>query len=309
MLAHEKNKKKNTNGDAEPVKFDFGNSRRLSKEQRVGLNTVNESFAKLVAAYFTTLFRVLADVRVIEVQEIPYGEFISSRPDPDCIWTFQMDVSRAFGLIELDPIFANTVIDRLFGGNGDTNYAGKTSTKIEQSLVRRVVERILSMWDQSWLNLIRISSQILSFESKPYLVQIAARNEIIVRIVFDMTISSEKFHLNMCFPVPMFEPLLSSMKDQAWSFLLPKKKNEQDLHKIESALVGTSTQMTALLGSTTIHLHEFMGLEIGDVLVLEQKTKEPLIVKVANRPKYLAFPGVVEKQCAIKISGLMKNEE
>jgi flagellar motor switch protein FliM len=289
--------------------YDFRNARRLSKDQRVGLHTVNESFAKLLSAYFSTLFRALADVRVSKVDEITYGEFISSRPEPDCIWTFHMDIIPASGLIEIDPVFTFSIVDRLFGGNGEASYSGKAATKIEQNLIRRVIDRILDFWDQSWLNLIRVTSSVRGFESKPYLVQIAARNEPILQLSFDVQISAESFQINICFPLPMIEPLISSMKDQTWSFMLPKAKNAQDQNEVQHVILKTETSLIVVLGKTRLNIRDFMALSKGDVLVLMQNTKDPLKVNVGNRTKFLGLPGIVDNQRVIKISEVRKERE
>ena len=293
---------------ANTTSYDFKNARRISKDQIIGLNSVNEAFAKLISAYFTTLFRILVDVRLKEAKEIVYGDFIKSRPEPDCIWTFQMENSPTNGILEIDPGFALNIVDRLFGGDGNVKRTDRPITKIEQSLLHRVVERLLQMQDQSWLNLSRVTSTLSNFESKPYLIQIAARNEPVLQITLEAVINSDSYLINLCFPVPMLEPLIEAMKDQSWSFMLPKRRENDDQSQIHSLVFQSKIPITVLLGHNKIKMKNFTKLEVGDVLVLDQKINNPLVAQVGKKPKFKVSPGVVNKQSAVKIIDVCTEE-
>ena len=112
-------------------KYDFRRTRRLAKDQRDGLSIVCQSYSKLLYTYFATLFRLSIEVNFISIDEMKYGEFIESRPVPDCIWTFQTGISGDLALINMQAEMILIIVDRLFGGNGRTNIAVRPTTEIE----------------------------------------------------------------------------------------------------------------------------------------------------------------------------------
>lgn len=57
----------------------------------------------------------------------------------------------------------------------------------------------------------------------------------------------------------------------------------------------------AELGNGQMTIDEFLHLEVGDVLSLDRKIDEPLIVKVGNLPKFTAQPGHLKSWSAVQI--------
>ncbi len=55
------------------------------------------------------------------------------------------------------------------------------------------------------------------------------------------------------------------------------------------------------LGRTEIKTRDFLNIKKGDVLVLDKQVIEPLVVRVENIPKYLAYPGKMQNQLAVKL--------
>ena len=57
-----------------------------------------------------------------------------------------------------------------------------------------------------------------------------------------------------------------------------------------------------------IKMQDFTKLDIGDVIVLDQKVDKPLVANVGRKPKFKVSPGVVNKQTAVKIIDLCTEE-
>ena len=59
--------------------------------------------------------------------------------------------------------------------------------------------------------------------------------------------------------------------------------------------------VVAELGTTDISIEDFLYLTIGDVIELNTKIDDPLILKVGDIPKFTAQPGKLKKKWLFKL--------
>jgi flagellar motor switch protein FliM len=69
----------------------------------------------------------------------------------------------------------------------------------------------------------------------------------------------------------------------------------------QELLQGVPLQLVVQLGQTRLPLAQLHQLRSGDVLLLEQRLDEPLLVLLEDQPRYRAWPGRVGTQRAIQI--------
>ena len=59
--------------------------------------------------------------------------------------------------------------------------------------------------------------------------------------------------------------------------------------------------VVAELGTGQMTIEDFLHLQLGDVISLDRKIEDPLIVKVGDIPKFTAQPGHLKKRMAVQI--------
>ncbi len=62
-----------------------------------------------------------------------------------------------------------------------------------------------------------------------------------------------------------------------------------------------SFEFTAILGRTTLPMAACSELEVGDILILDQKVADPLSLQVGEQTYFRGYPGLYEKHKGIKI--------
>lgn len=72
--------------------------------------------------------------------------------------------------------------------------------------------------------------------------------------------------------------------------------------QLEALARGMTTQVTIRLGGVQLSAPEVAGLRVGDLVVLNQKTTDPLRAMVSDRPRYLGWPGRVGNRQAFEIA-------
>ena len=104
---------------------------------------MHESFARLTTTSLSAQLRTLVHVHVASVDQLTYEEFIRSIPTPTTLAVINMDPLKGNAVLEIAPEITFIIIDRLFGGSGDTG--GKVNrdlTDIEQSVMEGIIVRI-----------------------------------------------------------------------------------------------------------------------------------------------------------------------
>ena len=57
----------------------------------------------------------------------------------------------------------------------------------------------------------------------------------------------------------------------------------------------------AELGNGQMTVEDFLYLQVGDVISLDRKIEDPLIVKIGEVPKFTAQPGHLKNKMAVQI--------
>ena len=281
--------------------FDFNQAKRLARDHVAGFDFVAQNMGKMLTAYFTTLFRRLVEVRPGKVSEIAYFDFMESRENPTCLWTFETSATPHIALMEIQPSFTFLIVDRLFSGRGVKMRGSRPITSIEQSILTRVIERFLQIWDQAWRPIFSMTTQNVGFETQPYLVQIAGRNDSTIQLGFDVMFEGEHHTIDLNLPFPFLEPLMAKMKDQSWVNVTEKQSKSESRNIILPTLLQTKNNFKVSLGSTKISIKDYFGLKNGNVLVLDQKVENPLVASVADKPCLWVKPGIQKNIKVVKV--------
>jgi flagellar motor switch protein FliM len=115
--------------------------------------------------------------------------------------------------------------------------------------------------------------------------------------------------INICIPHMVLEPIMPRLSAHYWMQTQQKERLPQEMAALEQRIKLTQLPIIAELGSSTITIQEFLQLDVGDVIQLDQTIQQPLIVKVGDIPKYIGQPGKVNKRLAVQIIDTIRREE
>jgi len=115
--------------------YDFKRPERVSKDQMRSLQTLHEAFARNFGAALSGFLRTIVEVRVSSCDQLTYGEFISSLPNPTSFNLVDAKPLEGQVCLELSPLIIYPIIDRLLGGtNRDLFIPQRPLTVIETRL-------------------------------------------------------------------------------------------------------------------------------------------------------------------------------
>lgn len=295
--------------DIEADQYDFKRPERVSKEQIRSLASIHEAFARNFGATLSGFLRTIVDVRVVGVEQLTYNEFIHSLPNPTAFIILNAPPLDGQICLELSPLVAFPLLDRLLGGANASRteesphapIPKRPLTSIEWRLVRRITERALENLAEVWRNLVEIKFDVETTESNPQLVHIVAPTEVVVFVTFEVKLGHSTGTMSLCIPFNAIESVLSRLTSQSW-FYKPKPATDLHQQRIRRSLERSNVGLAAYLGRSRITLGELRNLREGDLIPLEKRVDQQLILQIEGRNKFAGSVGQLRGRRALRLT-------
>jgi flagellar motor switch protein FliM len=290
--------------------YDFKRPERVSKDQMRALEGLHENFARSFGASISSFLRSIIEVQVAGVEQLTYSEFIYSLPNPTCFNLLKAEPLKGQMCLEISPLIAYPIIDRLLGGSSEELYVPQRPlTEIESRLIRQILDRALVAMTATWSALAPIKFELTESESNPHLVQIVAPSETVVIVGFELKAGPRTGTMSFCIPFTVIEPIVGKLGSQSWltseaspdSGLLRKRVlNNMRLAKLD---------LRAFLAETTMTMGELMSLRVGDVIRTDKRIGRECIVQIEGRNKYACRIGQHRGKRAVRLTRAAKPDE
>lgn len=288
--------------------YDFKHPDRISKEQIRTMRTIHENFARLFATFLSTNLRALVDVNVISIDQVTYSEYTMSLSMPSSLYLLKMPDLEGKSVVEISPQFLLFVVDRLLGGTGETEIEIREITLIEQNIVQRIINNLISTLNEVWNQIYPLDAQFDSFETDPQFVQIARSSETIAIIFFEIKVRGAVYPMNIGFPYFVLEPILQKLSSQTF-FVNVKKVADEERNLLEDRIRSSKINFHAVFAETGLNVKEFLSLKEGDVIQLEKELDDELQVKVGNKVKFFGVPGRLGRKMAVRVTRKISFQE
>jgi flagellar motor switch protein FliM len=282
--------------------YDFRRPDKFSKDQIRTLQMMHETFARLTTTALSAQLRALVSVHVASVDQLTYEEFIRSIPNPTTLAVINMDPLKGSAVLEIDPSITFTIIDKLFGGTGESTKISRELTDIELSVMEGIIVRILGNLREAWSNVIDLRPRLGNIETNPQFAQIVPPNDMVVLVTLETKVGEVEGMMNLCIPYITIEPVISKLSAQYWYSSIRKGATDENASIIQSRLEAVELPIVVEVGEVEITMEELLAIQVGDVIKLPNtKINSDMIVKIGGRKKYKCRPGVIGNRVAVQI--------
>lgn len=290
--------------------YDFKRPDKFSKEQIRTVSIMHETFARLTTTSLSAQLRSLVQVHVASVDQLTYEEFIRSIPNPTTLAVINMDPLKGSAILEIDPAITFSIIDRLFGGKGESAKVSRDLTDIEQSVMEGIIVRVLGNMREAWSQVIDLRPRLGQIETNPQFAQIVPPTEMVVLVTLETKVGDVEGMMNFCIPYLTIEPIISKLSAQYWYSSVRRGATTENLNILRERLSTVEVTVVAEVGSMQLPVREVLALSTGDVIRLPNvKVTDPMVLKIGNQPKFLCKPGVVGKKIAVQIIKKLEEAE
>ncbi len=281
--------------------YDFQRPHQLSRTQLDALTTMSATFWRSGGNFLSAYLRTPVQLQHMVVSQVPYEELIQSVHAPAVLGVFQSEPLSGLALLECSPGVAVTMIDRALGGQGIGATAARRLSDIEQTIMRRIFERLLGLYSDVWEPLMAIHCKLTSMEHNPAFAQVAGEGDLVLVSRQQLTIDGNRGQMMMVWPylniAPLAEAAVRAQLVRDGSFDTVDVKRAAMQKHVESVAIHGSV----LLGKTELSLGEFDQLKVGDAIVLKNPFDQPLIMRLSNRDKFLVLPGRSHGRVAARV--------
>lgn len=288
--------------------YDFKMPSRLSKDHLKALNALHNSYARALSSYFSISLRTTVDIEFVSIEQMTYGEYLSSLFDPTCVGVFSMKPLRGVGMFEVNIPLAFPIIDILLGGSGNPRLFNRNLTVVEESIIMKVMERALTILQDSWKRSMDIRIKLERLENNPQFIQAATAGDPVILILFNVKLENARGMISLCLPFLTLQQALANLKREESPALVDDDSAKSYKNMIQTHVKGLSLPVSVRYAPSPVTLGELLELKKGDVVLLQNAKKDQVLVLVSGRSKYLGKPGMVNGRRAVQIANI-ENEE
>ncbi len=295
--------------------FDFRFNKRTDKfsnNQLQTLRTLHDNFTRLLNNALSVYLRTRVDATIVSIEQINYGDFVASIGDPSILSIYSMDPLPGSGIVQLDLNLAFSIIDRLLGGPGWFPPKLRDLTDIERTLMQRFMARMLNSYRESWNYLLTLSLKIEALDSNPqFIPRIIPLDQIVAFVTCELKIGDKTGTMHFCLPYLVMQSIGPQLSDFQWSpsVVSGRGMTEDDIAQLVRNVERAEVKFEVELGRTIVSLRDLIALQLGDVVLFDKLTSQPLIARVNEHEKFNVYAGTNRDRLTVQVVDIIKDED
>ena len=286
--------------DVQP--YDLTNQDRVIRGRMPTLDIVYERFIRLYRISLSNSLRKIASISIISTDFLKFGEFVNTLPIPSCMAILRFESLRGPALIVFESKLAYALVDSYFGGTDRpyTKVDGKEFTKIELSIMRKVMDLAIKDLEDAWSPVHKSEITYVRTEVNPQFVGVVPPSEVIISTTFEVELENASGTIALVIPYSTIEPIKHKLNA---SFQNEGEKGDKEwTNKLETHLYGVEANCAVNLGYSTVTVGDLVNLSVGDILPLTQDADGELELLVEGVPRYKCFFGVSRGNRAVQVT-------
>ncbi|MGC8554849.1 MAG: flagellar motor switch protein FliM [Candidatus Acidulodesulfobacterium sp.] len=281
--------------------YDLTSQDRIVRGRMPTLEIINERFARLLRNDLTSALRKVAEITATSVDMQKFGEFLKNIPLPTSLTIFKMPPLRGYAIFVLDARLVYNLIDIFFGGTTDLHVKieGRDFSPIENKLIKKITDMAFNAMKTAWTPVSPIEIEFQRSEINPQFATIVTPTEVVIISRFEVDIEGAVSKFMICIPYSMIEPIKEKLYSGFQSEQL--EVDHRWIERFKERLKESELNIRVDVGKTSINSRDFLKIKKGDVIVLDKRIEDPLVVDIENLPKFIAYPGKINNNFAVKI--------
>jgi len=163
-----------------------------------------------------------------------------------------------------------------------------------------MVKLILDYFQQAWADVVKIKTAFQRSEMDPQFAAIVTPEDTVVAIKIAVHLENGSGTITICIPYSTIEPLRSKLKRR---FQGERSGVDMRWQKyFEKSIRDVAVKLSCTMGKAKINSQDLLALKVNDVIILEKKASDPIVVSVEGIPKFKAYPGAYNNKQAARVS-------
>ena len=285
-------------------KYDFYSPRKFTKDRLKMLNSIFESYARVINSRINALLHATCEIDVDSVEEQRYYEFSNALTESDVVALAEIDQEKLQGddpiLVHMDTPVVLSMLDRLMGGEGDPDPTVPNDyklTDLELNMYDDLIADLIPILGGSWENYMTLHFSYVRTEVNPTLVQLIGYDETVVIVGLNIKFPNCTGRMSLCLPGEMLTNVFTEISKSTSRRTTGEDKSEE----IFDSLRESELEIVAELARTRILLSDLYHLNVGDVVDIKRPKDSPVFLNIGGRRWFDGKMGTSNKQVAVKI--------
>ncbi len=288
--------------DSEITPYDLTNQDRVIRGRMPTLDIIYERFIRLYRISLSNALRKFASISIISTDLLKFGEFVNTLPIPSCMCIMRFEALKGPALLVFESKLAYALIDSFFGGTDRpfTKIEGKEFTRIELSLMQKVMDLAISDLEEAWAPVHESKISFIRTEVNPQFVGVVPPSDVIISTTFEVELENATGTIALVVPYSTLEPIKSKLNA---SFQTEGDKSDNEwLLKMTEHMKQIEANLKVNLGAATITVGDLVNLQVGDIIPLGQDADGELDVLIEDVSKFKCFFGISRGNRAIQLT-------
>lgn len=284
-------------GQVQP--YDFRHHDKLPKQSRRALQSALDDLAHLWTGTGIAVFRTEITATRESLAEIPYGEFAAGMSDASMVYTVELPTITKRCLIQIPGTLGHRIVDRMSGGDGSgsVSVSARPLSEVERNVVECFLRRLVGDLSDAWHGLVDAPAAITGFKQNRALLGLDDHDTMVVAAI-TWRLHGQTEVSRVAIPVDDWNARFGE-SSKVWI-----GKNGQSTKSRDSlSTLVESIELTATvqLGTAKASVRDILGMDVGDVVVLDGEARDTLDLKIGGEVTFKARPGTVGSRLSVKI--------
>ena len=296
--------------------YDFRSPKKFTKEKMRSLETIFESYARLLSSYLTGLLRLYCKVSLVSIEEQRYFEYNNALPDYVMMGLLDLgidneDIDEFTTLLQLSNSLTFVLIDRLLGGKGEAVDYDRDFTELETSIMGKVIHDLAGMLKEPWENYIELNPTVTQLETNSRVISTVGYDDTMIIVALEVTINEVKSIISVCIPALNLDEIMQKFVTRAHKTtrkMHDAHKEEERRETIMTTLTQSSLTIKAVLDETQLQLSDILHLQVDDIIPLPKNIDDNVVLRIGEKDWFDGKLGIFNNKKAVKIENVYRIE-
>lgn len=278
------------------------NSALVNYERLPMLDIVFDRLVRLMSTSLRNLTSDNVEVSLDQVSTVRFGDYMNSIPLPAMLSLFKAEEWDNHGMLVVDSALIYSIVDVLLGGRKGTpaiRVEGRPYTTIEQKLVERMVNVVLSDLSSAFDPLSPVSFSLERIETNPRFATITQSGNACVLARLRVDMGERGGRVEILIPYATLEPI----RELLLQMFMGEKFGRDSIWEshLTNELYKTDIQLQAVLGELTVSLLDILNWQIGTQVVFNTKPEDKIELRCGDVPMFTGPVGQKEGKLAVSV--------
>lgn len=289
--------------------YNFWSPARFSKEQMRAVELVHEDLCERLTTSLPTFLRTNVRPHLIHMEQGRFHDFVKDFPAGTLFHIVSLAPLPGHMVLTMSLNVSYLILEQRLGGKIEGRFKEHALTEIDQSLLRGLVEHMFGDIKGAWSKVVSVEPSLDDSTVNQHWVQMMMGNERVVLLTMEIVIQGVTGTMSIFIPFNTLKPITNVLNPHIW--IAGRKEQQQDPIVRQTAvktMMKAVLPIKVILGNADVTMKELMDLSVGDVIELDSRVDNPMVVQVANKKQFYARVGKSRKQLGIQICGVYRDD-